>query len=202
MADFKVNARDVRIGTPDQLTTGAVMFAPLGTELPDNTDITKDGISVASAFEAAGYVSSDGLTLTPDYSTSDITEWGGALVRRILESFSGTLSWTMIETNERSLKVAFGAQNVTATAASAEHGAQLAVAIGAQLPDPASWVFKMKDGDARIMIVVPNGQVTTIEEVTFSATDAIGWGVELSTYADENGKCIYIYTDDGLLATA
>lgn len=195
-----VSALNVRVGTPDQDTTGAILCAPIGSKLPTNQDMKVASVTIDEAFEASGYISSDGLTLTPDMSTSDINDWSGALVRRILESFNGTLSWSMIEINERSAKMAFGDDNVSTVEATAEHGTQQVIKIGARLSASKSWVFKMKDGRARIMIVVPNGQITTIDEISFNATDPISFPVELSTYPDASGNSIYIYTDDGVVS--
>lgn len=191
-----LNASRVLIGTADQTNaTGAIMSAPIGTPLPTTAIDTID-----AAFTDSGYVSEDGLTLSPDLSTADINEWNGALVRRIKESFDGSLSWSHLETNEASLKNTFGDSNVTVTAATAAHGQQFAVAINGELPEAKSWVFKLKDGDNRILVVVPNGQVTGIEDVSFTASDAIMWGVTLSCYPDSTGNSLYIYTDDGQTA--
>ena len=192
-----VNADQVRVGTPDQLTTGAILSAPTGTALPTSASAELDDGLVAS-----GYVSADGLTLAPDMSTADINEWGGALVRRLLETFDGTLSWSHLETNENSLKNTFGDANVTVTPADSTHGKQIKVAIGASLPEVKSWAFKIKDGAERILIVVPRGQVTTVDEISFVSNDAIMWPVTLSTYPDSEGHCIYIYTDDGQVVKA
>lgn len=185
----------VLIGTPDQLTTGAISVAPLGTALP-----TDANSALNSAFVAGGYVSENGLTLTPSVSTADIREWGGALVRRIIQTFDGTLSWEMLQTDEQAMKVAFGDENVTVTAASAQHGKQLAVKLSAKLPERRSWAFNMKDGTHKIRIVVPDGQVTSVGEVSFTSSNAITWPVTLSCYADDSGNSIYIYTDDGVTA--
>lgn len=197
-----VDAKKVLIGTPDQLTTGAILNAPLGTTLPTLDSITASAVTLDEAFEDAGYASSDGLTLTPDYSTNDIAEWGGAVVRRVLEQFTGTISFTLIQTDENSFKMAFGDDHVEVVAATKDHGAQIKAAIGAQLPEAKSWVFKMKDGDARMLIVVPNGQVTSLDEITFNSTDPIGWAIELSCYRDDSGESIYILTDDGVVSSS
>lgn len=190
------NIKDVRIGLPDQSTTGAILSAPVGTTLPTSAVDTLD-----QAFVGNEYVSEDGLTLAPSVSTQDIKDWSGTVVRKILESFDGTLSWTMISTNENSLSVAFGSEHVTTTAASSAHGKQVKAELGAHLPAERSFVFLMKDGDARIMIVVPRGQVTEVSEVTFASTAAVGWGVTLSCYPDASGESIYIMTDDGVTTT-
>lgn len=197
-----VDASKVRIGTPDQLTTGAILCAPLGTTLPKLTDITPSAVKLDTAFEDSGYASEDGVTVTPDYSTNDIVEWGGSTVRRVLEQFTGEITFTLIQTDENSFKMAFGKDHVEVVAATKTHGAQLKAAIGAHLPDAQSWVFKMKDGAARMLIVVPNGQVTSLDEITFNSTDPVGWAITLSCYADAEGESIYILTDDGVVSSA
>lgn len=194
------NTSDVRIGAPDQETTGAILHAPVGTTLPTLSSISSSGVTLDGAFTGNEYVSEDGLTLSPDMSTTDIKDWSGATVRKVLESFDGTLSWTMISTNKNAMEVAFGSNHVTSNAATATHGTQVQAELGAHIPDPQSWVFLMKDGNARIVIVVPKGQITEVGEVTFAANEAVGWEVTLSCYPDSNGECIYIMTDDGVVS--
>ena len=189
---------DVRVGAPDQKVTGAIKHAPKGTAIPALTDITKAAVTLNQAFTGDEYVSQDGLTLAPSMSTTEIKDWSGATVRKVLESFDGTLSWTMISTNAGALAIAFGADHVTTAAATATHGAQVRAALGAYLPEEQAWVFLMKDGDARIVIAVPDGQITEVGEVTFASNAAVGWQVTLSCYPDASGNCIYIMTDDGV----
>lgn len=193
------NVSDVRVGAPEQSTTGAIKHAPLGTTLPTLESISTSGVVLDNAFTGNEYVSEDGLTLSPSMSTSDIKDWSGAVVRKLLESFDGTLSWTMISTDENALKISFGDDYVTKNAATISHGTQLRAALGAHLPDEQSWVFLMKDGDARIVIVVPDGQITEVGDVTFKANEAVGWNVTLSCYPDSAGHSIYIMTDDGVV---
>ena len=166
------NVSDVRIGAPDQAVTGAIKHAPLGTSLPELSDITVEEVDLDTAFTGNEYVSEDGLTLAPSISTTDIKDWSGATVRKVLESFDGTLSWTMISTNAGSLGIAFGAENIETEEATSEHGAQVQVALGARLP----------------------------ERQSFASNAAIGWQVTLSCYPDDDGNSIYIMTDDGVVA--
>lgn len=190
---------DVRVGAPDQKVTGAIKHAPKGTAIPALTDITKAAVTLNQAFTGDEYVSQDGLTLAPSMSTTEIKDWSGATVRKVLESFDGTLSWTMISTNAGALAIAFGADHVTTAAATTTHGAQVQAALGAYLPEEQAWVFLMKDGDARFVIAVPDGQITEVGEVTFASNAAVGWQVTLSCYPDASGNCIYIMTDDGVV---
>ena len=190
---------EVRVGAPDQNVTGAIKHAPVGTTLPDLSDITQAAVTINESFTGDEYVSEDGLTLSPSRSTTEIKDWSGATVRKVLESFDGTLSWTMISTNAGALSIAFGSNHITTVAATAAHGAQVKAALGAYLPEEQAWVFLMKDGDARIIIVVPDGQITEVGDVTFASNAAVGWQVTLSCYPDANGNSIYIMTDDGVV---
>lgn len=193
---------DVRVGAPDQKVTGAIKHAPKGTAIPTLASITKAAVTLNQAFTGDEYVSQDGLTLAPSMSTTEIKDWSGATVRKVLESFDGTLSWTMISTNAGALAIAFGADHVITAAATTAHGAQVQAALGAYLPEEQAWVFLMKDGDARIVIAVPDGQITEVGEVTFASNAAVGWQVTLSCYPDASGNSIYIMTDDGVVTTA
>lgn len=191
------DSTEVLVGLPDQQTTGAILSAPLGTTLPESAVDTLD-----SAFVGSGYVSEEGLSLTTDISTKEIKEWGRSTVRKILEQFDGTISWKEISLTYESACNAFGEEHVTKTEASSSNGSQLKISIGAHLPEAKSWVFKMKDGDARVIIVVPNGQVTGIDSIEFNGGDAIGFPLTLSCYDDGTGNSIYIYTDDGKVVSA
>lgn len=193
------NTSDVRIGAPDQGTTGAILHAPVGTALPTMASITKTGVSWSgqTSFTGNEYVSEDGVTLSPARTTTDIKDWSGSVVRKVLESFDGTLQWTMISTDRAALEVAFGSKHLTYSTANASHGNQAQVALGAFMPDEYAWVFLMKDENARIVIAVPDGQITEVGDVTFASNAAVGWPVTLSCYPDSSGNSIYIITDDG-----
>lgn len=189
------SAANVLVGAPDQATTGAILSAAhaTGLVLPTSAVDTLD-----AEFVDCGYINEDGLELTPERSTNNIKDWSGAIVRTILEEFNGSLAWAHMEVNEDSLKNAFGDDHVTVTAASTTHGKQIAVEIGAHEMPRKAWVFRMKDGLNRILIVVPDGQVTETGAVTFAKSGVITLPVVLSTYPDTDGNSIYIYTDDGV----
>lgn len=190
-----VNAQNVLVGAPDQKTTGAILSAPLETVLPDSPLETPD-----AAFKSSGYISEAGLTLTPERSTASIKDWSGAIVRQILEEFNGTLAWEHLETNQESLENYFGDENVTVAAATASTGKQMTAVLGAFELPRKSYLFRIKDGKKRVLIKVPDGQVTEQGEVAFTKTGAILWPVTLSTFPDAEGNNIYIITDDGVFA--
>ena len=86
------------------------------------------------------------------------------------------------------------------TAATTSHGTQLKIALGATLDEPQAWALRMKDGDARMLVIVPNGQVTSGVEITFVANEPISLPVTISANDDGTGNSIYIFTDDGVIA--
>lgn len=181
---------------PDQATTGAIMSADVGTTLPTDASGTITG------FDDSGYVSSDGLTLSPSISTEDITEWSGKLIRRVLSTFDGTIKFSLMQLDAVGWKQAFGDDHVTVTAANATHGNQIAISMGSSLPEKKSWVFKMKDGKNKMLVVVPNGQVTALDDITFAASSAINLPITISCYDDGTGNSIYVYTDDDEVTAA
>lgn len=187
-----VDASQVYVGAPDQLTTGAILDAPLTATLPTSVDAATTG------FSSSGYITEDGLSFSPTYNTTDLKDWSGATVRKILNSFDGQLSWSEMQFDEASLARAFGAGNVTTTAATSAHGKQITVAIGAELPPERRWVYNIKDGDKKVRICVPRGQVVNVDAITFDASTSINLPLTLACYPDASGKCIYIYTDDGV----
>jgi hypothetical protein len=194
---MSVIASNVWTGSPDQLTTGPILSAPRGTALPTAVDAELD-----PAFDDSGYISEDGLTLTPERSTEQVRDWSGSVVRELLTEFSAKLAWAHLETNEQSLKNYLGDDNVTVTAADAENGKRITALLKSAEMPRKSWVSKIKDGDSRVLIVVPDGQVSETGEVSFVKSGAITWPVTLATYPDSSGVNVYIYLDDGVVLTA
>lgn len=195
-----INAKEVFIGLADQsTTTGALCRGAViaGSSVPADIDAA---ITAISGFTSSGYVSEDGATLTTDISTTDLKEWNKNTVRRLLDSFNGTVSLTLIQLDEEGAKQCFGADNVTVTAATSTKGTRMKIAIGASLPEPQAWALRMKDGDARMLVLIPNGQVTSGVEITFVANDAIKLPVTISANDDGTGHSMYIFTDDGIVA--
>lgn len=200
-----LNAAKVLVGTADQQsTTGAVRSgAPLET-VPSTFAAAETALN---AMTASGYVSENGLTLSNGISTSDIKEWNRSTVRKLIESYDGTLAWSLIQQDYESWCQAVGSDHVTkvnATSGSAGHGEQLHIGLGSHLGPEQAWGFAMKDGDARIIILVPRGQVTSLDSLTFNATSAISLPCTLSAYDDGTGTgdSIHIYIDDGVKASA
>ncbi len=195
-----VDARNVIIGSPDQLVTGAGLTAPVGTKLPDLDDVTKASVTINEAFKDFGYVTEDGITLSTERSSEVIKDWGLNAVRRYLSEFNGKLSFTFLETNKEAIALIVGEDHVKEVMATATDGHKMRFEFGAWLPESKSWVFKIKDGLARVVIVLPDALVTTIAEVPINSTSAIAWQVDVDCNADESGTSIYVITNDGVVS--
>lgn len=160
--------------TSKPLATGGVLVADKGTALP--TDATT---ALLAGFRALGYVSEDGLTQAIDRSTDKIRAWGGDTVKVVQSEFAVTYSFTLLQSaDEDVLKTVYGADNVTVT------DGDIAIKINGETLPKQVFAFEMKDGDNKVRIVVPDGQVTEVGEVTFVDEGVISYECTVEAFKD------------------
>jgi len=191
-------SKDVFVGAPDQAVTGAILSGPVGTPLPAGATATSATLNVALV--ASGYVGEAGVRITPSRSTTAIRDWSRKAIRTLLESFDGTLAWEHLALDVQSVKNYFGDENVEVFPATSTLGTRMALKLRGDALTEKAWVFRMKDGLRKVVIVVPNGTITEQGEIPFVANDAIRLPVVLTTAPDSAGNSLYIYTDDGVVA--
>jgi hypothetical protein len=192
-----VTQDDVFVGAPDQQVTGAILTGPETDTIPTTIDDF-----VETGLANSGYVGEDGVTITPTESTESIKDWSLKVIRKILTEFDSTIAWAHLALDEFSLKNYMGDDNVEVTPATVAHGTQTRAAIAGEMRPVKAWYFKIKDGARRALIMVPHGQVTERGEIALLASAAITLPVTLTTYPDAAGKNIYIFLDDGKVASA
>lgn len=172
-------ATNVSTGKPK--VTGAVYVAPRTATLP--TDATTD---LSQDFTCLGYVAEDGLANSNEMDVSEIKAWGGAIVYRSLNSLDDSFTLKLLESiNVDVLKNVYGDSNVTVDAQTdAVH-----VEVKAEDPQEKIWVFDLalRNGKKK-RIVIPDGAITSREEITYNDSDAIAYGITVSAYPDANGK--------------
>lgn len=162
------NKKNVSLGKPKK--TGCLYYAPAGTTLP--TDATT---ALPATYTCVGYLSEDGVTNATDTDTTDINEMGGIKVLSEISGYGETWQFNMIETNEASLKLRFGTANVTGTAD------KLTVYHAIPSGESLVLVFEIAMTGNRVKrIVVADGTITEFDDTTYSAGDAIGYGVTMS----------------------
>lgn len=186
---------NVFVGSPDRLTSGAILVAPVGTALP-----TAILTAPNAAFKDLGYISEDGLSVSQSSTWETIKDWGGDQIRKFLSDFTGTMSFTMDEIRTDVLKFVYGTANVAVTAATVSTGTLHTVKLNSTEPDRVSLIANILDGPRKIRIVASLCQVTERQDLSFSRTAPVQHGVTVETYPDATGTSITIMTDDGVFS--
>ena len=178
-------ATNVTTGKPN--IAGAVFTAPIGTTLP--TDATT---ALASAFVCLGYVSEDGLSNNNELSVEAIKAWGGNIVYRSLTEMNDEFGLALIETeNPDVLKTGYGESHVTGDASG-----NISVDVVGEEPIERVWVFELAlRGNRARRIVIPDGAITSRDEITYNDSDAVAYGITISAYPDANASTHKEYTE-------
>ena len=154
---------DVKLGIGD--VSGMFYHAPAGTALPASADA-----ALGAAWKEVGYVSQDGLTVSVNASTEAIKDWANRVVRMVVTDSDETAQATVITTTEETLATVLGEDNVTASGSTIKASLSLAT-----LPPEEAFLFRMKDGDDMIIVGCTKGQVTGLENLSFTPGNAISW---------------------------
>ena len=183
--------QNVVAGKP--LATGGILSGPLGTPLPTDASTAPN-----AAITGVGYISDDGVSESMNRETDKIKAWGGDVVKIVQSEHSVTYQYTMIEAARAEVnREVYGEPNVTATVATTTHGNLLAIKVTAeQLPHRVR-VIEIKDGDARVRIVLPDSQITEVGDITYQDAAIIAYPVTVEAFPDASGVKAYKYTDDG-----
>lgn len=185
------NTQNVTFGKPK--VGGAIFVAPLKSKLPTDA-VTK----LDNAFKNLGYVSEDGLTNSNSPESETIKAWGGDTVLAPQTGRPDTYSMTLIESlNVDVLKLVYGSENVKGDLSTG-----IQITGNSKDLDNMSLVIDMIQGTALKRIVVPNGKVSEVGDITYTDGDPVGFEVTITAFPDEKGNTNYQYLKESKESTA
>lgn len=176
------NAANVAAGKPRLV--GGVYMAPAGTTLPTSASAT-----LGASFESLGYVSDDGVKYNGGISGSEVRAWGGDVI--YVGSKGRTEEWKLklMEVMSAAVnKLIYGSDNVTGD------GATLAVTANNNDMPSHVFVIDMILGDVLKRVVIPNGWLKDIAEITYKDDEPAGYEVTITGGADDSGNTHYEYS--------
>lgn len=179
------------MANPNEIVIGAagrVYVAPVGTSVPNDPTTPLSG-----SFIELGLVSSDGCTIAADRSLADVMCWSSAYpARKIVESASGSASFTLQQWNADNVTLAFGGGTVTEPTP----GAYRYSPPSASEIDERCMVVEWADGDRTFRFVIPRGMVSDSIEVKLTRTGAADLPVKFACLGSDNSDVWYLQTDD------
>lgn len=177
------NSANVSVGKP--AVAGAIFRAPLGTAIPTDAVTALD-----KAFKGLGHCSDDGLTNEQSTDTDTVPAWGGATVATLTKSVKDSFKFTLIEAlNIDVLKTVYGDENVEGDLKTG-----IKVKSNATPQEPCVWVIDMiLSGGVAKRIVIPNGAVSEVGEISYKDDEVIGYETTLNCMPDTDGNSHYEY---------
>ena len=170
------------------------MSAPLGTALP-----TSSSTALNAAFIPLGYIGEDGVTETPNRSTTDVNAWGGDLVAVLQDKFDITVKLNFIQALDPEVKkVVFHQANVTVTNPTTTTGTEIKVLHNAKLLETRSWVIESFYQAAAIRLVIPRARITEVGDIKYSHKEITMYEATLRLFPDSSGNHAYEYANDGV----
>jgi hypothetical protein len=168
------NANNVSFGKPK--ASGAVFRAPLGTVLPQDATSPLD-----PAFENIGYISEDGITRTTDSDSATINDMSGATVLNVITTVTESVQFVAIETNKETLSMRYGDANVVENPTAP---GELQVTHNGIPSEAYSYVIELLlTGNRADRLVIPNGTISELGDMTYDGADPIGFDMTLSCNA-------------------
>lgn len=176
--------KNVLVGIPD--VSGGLWVSDL---VSDTSALPTAETELATAgFTAVGFISEDGITEANERDTDKVKAWGGDTVRILQNEHTITYSFTFLEMgNPEVLKLLFGEDNIVVS------GDTTTIKKNAKVLEHKTFVIEVLDGDKKIRLVVPDGQITETGERQFSHNAVLQVEVTIEAFSDADGNKGYEY---------
>lgn len=176
------------VSTVQVVATGA---AAAVVETTPGAGATPATAAIPVSFLDSGYITTDGLSLGVNESSSTVQGYGTTQVlRTLISSSQRTFDLAFLETNGVSQCV-YNRQAISSITVDA-NGA-FAVTVGPPLLTTYAAVFDVVDGLNHLRYYCPRLQVSSIKAATVSAGKEITWPVTMTAIPDASGNSIYQY---------
>lgn len=186
------NVSLVSAATPK--VTGGFLSAPLGTALPTNSST-----ALNASFIALGYIGEDGVTETPNRSTTDVNAWGGDLVAVLQDKFDITVKLNFLQALDPEVrKAVFHKDNVTVTNPTTTVGTEIKILHNSKLLETRSWVIESFYDRAAVRLVMPRARITEVGDIKYSHKEITMYECTLRLFPDATGNHAYEYVNDGI----
>ena len=199
LPDYPLAPLYVQCGATDPYNAGAQYYTESGgvytAATPDKATYEADPTDYYTLpWVQRGYIAEDGITFGGIRSNEPLKDWARRIVRTKPGDDPQTVQAPIISTDESSLVALFGADAVSVSVATSAHGKVITVDTS-KTPAPAAFLFTGKDGDDSFMLGCTEGFINTIDDVTFTATDAITWGATIAAadkfiFAKDDGQTV------------
>ncbi|KXB52728.1 hypothetical protein [Corynebacterium sp. DNF00584] len=190
MSDSR-NRTNVIVGAPDVKASGGLQIGDL---VKDTAKYPKDATTPISAelgVKPAGFVGEDGIVKTVNRDTEKIKDWNKDSVIVLETSHEVTVKLTLLEAaNANVLGTVYGKDNVTIA------DGKITVSDSAGELPHKTWVADLNGGEGKKgRIFIPDGQVTSVGDISYVKDDVIKYEIEVECFADANGKKFYQFFD-------
>lgn len=175
------------IVAPSPKVSGGVLYAPIGTPLPENATDDLD-----PAFKSLGRVKDDGIKRTEDRASSNVYDWGGNRIAILQTQFGISVMFDLLQlVNAEVQQAAHGEENVDVD------GENIAVRINPTLLDVGVWVFDSYYGKAEGRLVLPYARPTKVDGPNWTHKELASYKLTLESMPDDENNHAYEYWTSG-----
>lgn len=151
---------------------------------------TDNSTALGGEFVCLGYISEDGISESISVNSTNYVDMNGSMVCVGKSSREETITLTFIETKAETLKVAYGAANVT------DASGLITVKHNDTDDSAYCYVFELLLKDNRHWRqVVPNATTSEVGDLTIASGDLVGREITLMAAVDSNGDSVIDYID-------
>ena len=193
MAESMLDTSNLGIGKGRE--GGYACIAPAGTDPAGYIDVSKtlaDLCKTNTTLKSLGYISEDGVTISADIDTDDVSDWSGTIVASPMSSYGESVEVTFLESRDTVLKAIYGEDNVTTSAGTTT------VRHNTKFNGSHLFIFDAVVSDTKVKrIIIPNGVIVERDDVEMNNSDLTGYTPTIkclpSTFFEGDLMREYIY---------